>query len=117
MTTLIFDLNDVLLPLEYEVIKSLLDIETFVTSRQTVEYHKTCWVRSRLFKLKCVPVAPDSRFLMCNEQAGKIENLARHLESEFYRSVQICQKHTWVYQHEWVVELLYNSLYLKTINK
>lgn len=116
MAIIVYDLNNVLLPLEREVILRVLDLDAFLVNRQTVEYHKTCWVRSRLWKLKGIPVANDPRFPMDAVQVGKIENLARHLEQEFYSSIPIDPTMHWMFQHEWTVELLYNSLFLKTNN-
>lgn len=108
---LIYDIHEVMLPLEHDVITKALDVSRMVMSRQTVEGLKTLWVREKLWKLHNLPIALDSRFLYCSATLGAMKNLSHDLEKPFYQIVKLPQDTT-IYQKQWLVELRYNILYL-----
>lgn len=115
MTVLIYDLNSVLLPLERDIIRQPEIVHAIDgIHRTTVENCKTLWVRSRLWKLLNVPLANDARIVVDPSLIGRIETLARELEVPFYHLLSNVPMNPWMYQTEWLVEIHYNDLHLKS---
>lgn len=108
---LIYDVHEVLLPLEHDVITKALDVANMVKNRHTVEGLKTLWVREKLWKLHGLPLAHDTRIRFCAQTLGAMKNLSHELEHPFYRIVQLPSLPS-IYQRQWLVELRYNVLYL-----
>ncbi len=108
---LIYDLHEVMLPLEHDVIARVLDLSNMVRNRHTVEGLKTLWVREKLWKLHGLPLADDVRFQFCAQTLGVMKNVSRDLEQPLYRIVRLPPNPS-IYQRQWLVELRYNVLYL-----
>jgi hypothetical protein len=108
---LIYDLHEVMLLLEHDVITRALDVSNMVRNRHTVEGLKTLWVREKLWKLHGLPLADDARFQFCAQTLGAMKNFSRDLEQPLYRIVRL-PSHPSIYQRQWLVELRYNVLYL-----
>ena len=108
---LIYDIHEVMLPLERDVIIKALDVANMVRNQHTVEGLKTLWVREKLWKLYGLPLAHDTRIRFCAQTLGTMKNLSHDLERPLYQIVQLPPNPS-IYQRQWLVDLRYNVLYL-----
>lgn len=89
--TYIFDLSEILILLEIEVIRHVVNLDTMPQTKRTVQVLKEAWLMDRLEEMQLVSFHSFQKSKVDLETMCRIKNLANYtkLDQYLYRAVQL----------------------------
>lgn len=108
-TTLIYHLPNVLIPLEVEVIRAVVDLKSMPITRSTVQRLKTAWLEDRMEEMLMMFFHANNVKSLDAETFYRIKNLLHELDPPLYNGILIPEQFRCKYA---TVEIRYDDVYL-----